>query len=128
MARRYLQRPAILVDPRMGRIRIYKYTLHSLGDPEYIILIVDPYNRSITIMRSEKSDQRAYYLERTIRDNDRSPEIFSKSLIRDLFAINECWDKSQPYRVYGEACPNGSAVTFDFTDSALFLGEREWQR
>ena len=128
MARRYLKRPAILVDPRMHRIRIYKYTLHLLGDPKHILLIVDPYAQSVTIMRSEKSDKRACCLERTLPDNNRSPEIFCRSLIRDLFELNECWDKSQPYRVYGTFFSDGCYVKFNLMDSTVFLGEREWQR
>lgn len=127
MARRYLQKPTILLDPGKGRVRIYKCTLHSLGDPEYILLIVNPFDQSITVMRSEKSDQRAYHLGRTLRDNHRSPEIFCKSLLRNLFTINTCWDKKQSYRIFGKASLDGNAVTFGFVDSVLFLGEREWQ-
>lgn len=127
MARRYLQRPAILVDPRMGRVRIYQFTLHSIGDPSYIILIVNPNGRSITIMRSEKSDQRACFLKRTQYDKRRSPEIFSRALVRDLFALNEMWDINQPYRVFGETSSDKNAITFKLVNSELFLGEKEWQ-
>jgi len=116
-----------VLDNKTGRIRIYKYAIHSIGNPKYIVLIVSPHNQSITIMRSEKSDPRAYYFKRTLFDNNRSPEIFSRPLVRSLFDMNECWDKSQSYRVYGETSPDGSAVTFNFTNCELFLGEQEWQ-
>lgn len=128
MARRYMQRPAILVDHKKFRIRIYKMTLHAIGDPEYIVLIVDPYERSITIMRSEKSDKRAYFIKNTQLDNNRSPEIFSRSIVRDLFSICEFWDKNQSYRVYGEVLLYRDCIRFNLADSAVFLGEMGWQR
>lgn len=128
MAIRYIQRPAILLDPRKGRIRIYKYTLHFLGDPDFIVLIVSPYNQSFMITRSEKTDPRAYNLGRTLPDNDRSPEISNVSLVRELFTLNDDWDKRRPYRVYGEASLDRKAISFKSKDSVVFLGEGEWEK
>ena len=127
MPKRYLQRPAILVDHKKFRVRIYRYTLHLLGNPEHIVVIVNPYNQSITIMRSEQTDQRAYCIGQMLRNTDKLLEIFSTSLIRDLFAINERWNQNQSYRVYGEASSDGNAVIFNLADSEVFLGERGWQ-
>ena len=39
----------ILVDLKKRRIRIRKSTLHQLGDPEYIQLLVDPTDRMVAI-------------------------------------------------------------------------------
>jgi len=111
----------------MRRIRIYKCVLHALGNPTHILLIIDPYKRAIKIRRSEQSDPRAYHLARTLHDNNRSPEIFSKSLLRSLYMMNERWDKNQSYRINGKASADGSEVTFNFEDYTLFLGEQEWQ-
>jgi len=127
MPRRYIQRPAILVDSKMRRIRIYKCVLRSLGYPSHILLVINPFGHSIKIMRSEKSDPRAFHLVRTPYDNNRSPEIFSMSLIRTVYALNECWDKGQSYRIYGDASPDGSEITFNLTNYTRFLGERGWQ-
>jgi len=127
VAKRYLKNPTILVDPGMRRIRIYKRVLHALDNPTHILLIVDPYKRAIKIRRSEQSDPRAYHLARTLLDNNRSPEIFSKSLLRSLYMMNERWDKNQSYRIIGKASADGSEVIFNFADYTLFLGEQEWQ-
>ena len=127
MPKRFIQRPAVLIDPIKHRIRIYKYVFRSLGNPVYIVLTTTCHDKSITITRSEEADPRAYSFKRTAHDNNRSPEIFSRSFIRSLYEINESWDKSQSYRIYGELSADGSNITFYLTDSALFLGEREWQ-
>lgn len=34
--------PVIVIDSKSGRIRIHRNTLHLLGDPEYIQLLINP--------------------------------------------------------------------------------------
>ena len=35
-------KPVLCIDLKKNRIRIHKLTLHMLGDPEYIQLLVNP--------------------------------------------------------------------------------------
>jgi hypothetical protein len=42
-----LARPAILVDLKKYRIRIHKNTLHSIGNPKHILLLVNPEERTL---------------------------------------------------------------------------------
>lgn len=37
------------VDLKQFRIRIYKTTLHSLGDPKYIQILVNPNDKAVAI-------------------------------------------------------------------------------
>ena len=34
--------PSILIDIKKNRIRIHKNTIHALGDPKYVLLLVNP--------------------------------------------------------------------------------------
>ncbi len=126
MANRYLRYPAILVDRQKSRIRIYKNALHALGDPEHIMIVVNPFEKTLAIICSEKSDQRAHYLKRSPLDNNRSPEVFCQALLRSLYSLNENWDPNQQYRIYGKVAASGNSITFSFTDATVFMGECEW--
>ena len=126
MANRYLRYPAILVDLNKARLRIYKNAFHAIGDPDYIVLVVNPFAKTLTITCSDKSDQRAYYLTRTPYDNNRSPEIFCRALIRSLYSLNDNWDKLRLYRIYGTVSLSGRDVVFSLSDATVFMGESEW--
>ena len=40
----------LVIDAKKNRLRIYKTTLHELGDPKYIQLLVDPDQRNLVIV------------------------------------------------------------------------------
>lgn len=44
--------PILFIDLKKNRIRIHKQTLHLLGDPEYIQLLINPVTRLIAVRRS----------------------------------------------------------------------------
>ena len=121
MTNRIVSQPAILIDLKKYRIRIYKHTIHSLGDPEYILLLVYPQSRSISIERSSRLDKRAHHLVRSPSDNHRSPEFFSRQLIRTLFNLCGQWQKDCSYRIYGKTTPSDRVARFNIADSILFV-------
>ena len=112
-------RPAIAIDLKKDRIRIYKRTLHSIGDPEYIHLLVNPEDRTLAILRSDRSALGAYRLPRMRFENKRSFEITSKSLIRNLLNMCSEWQDNHLYRVYGEVIPNEGIVRFSLSESFI---------
>ena len=117
-------KPAISIDFKKDRIRIYKRTLHSIGDPEYILLLINPGERTLAILRSDCSDMRAYRLPRHRFKDKQSFEITSKSLMRNL--LNMCNDlqDNRLYRIYGEIIPNESIAQFYLTESLVAYGTR----
>ena len=46
--------PVILVDLAKDRIRIHRVTLNALQNPEYIMLIVNPVEKSLGIMHGKE--------------------------------------------------------------------------
>ena len=48
-------RPAIFIDQKKYRIRIYKRTLHMLGDPKFIQLLINPEDLLIIVRAANQS-------------------------------------------------------------------------
>jgi hypothetical protein len=110
-------RPAILIDLKKDRIRIYKRTLHAIGNPQYILLLVNPEDRTIVILRSDRSDQRAFHLPQA-RPGDRlCVELNSKALVQNLRSMCDDWIDAYSYRIYGEIVKNEGAVQFRISES-----------
>jgi len=105
-------KPAISIDFKKSRIRIHKSTLHAIGDPEYILLLINPEERSIAIQRSSRSDLRAYHIIPAFLKGMKSCELSSLILIEGLFQIYDGWQNNQTYRIYGEAIHNEGIVKF----------------
>ncbi len=79
----------LAIDMRKNRIRVHKNTLHQLGDPGYIQLLVHPEHKLVAI-RSLDHDlpgAQAHRVSRTTMLSDNSFEIYSRTLIEKLCQI-----------------------------------------
>lgn len=124
MINRSAARPAITIDFKKDRIRIYKRTLYSIGTPEFIHLLVNPEERTLAILRSDHSDLGAYRLPRARFEDKQCFEIASKSLMRGLLTLCDDWQDNRLYRVYGDIIPNEGIVRFNLADSFMACGTR----
>ena len=124
MSNKYLTRPAITIDFKKDRIRIYKRTLHSIGNPEFIHLLVNPEERTLAILRSDRSDLRSYRLPKARFEDKQSFEITSKSLMRGLLGMCDDWQDNHSYRIYGDIVANEEVVQFNFADATMTFGTR----
>ncbi len=80
--------PSVLisVDMKKNRIRIHKATLHKLGDPPYVQLLVNPTTMIValkSVYRSSSKDQ-IHKISRKKMESSNSIEIYSKSFIDKL--------------------------------------------
>ena len=62
MNKQTASQPILCIDLKKNRIRIHKLTLHKLGDPEYIQLLVNPTARMIAIRCSNREDNLAHHI------------------------------------------------------------------
>ena len=60
MNRQTSLKPVLCIDLKKNRIRIHKLTLHMLGDPEYIQLLVNPKSSMIAVRKSVRRDYLAH--------------------------------------------------------------------
>lgn len=110
-------RPAISIDLKKDRIRIHKKTLHAIGDPQYILLLINPKDRTIVILRSNQDDQRAFRLPQTRPDEKQCFELHSKALIQNLRSMCDDWIDDYSYRIYGDVVENEGIAQFYFSES-----------
>jgi len=115
-------KPIILIDLKKDRIRIHKSTIHLLGDPEYILLLVNPEDKTIIIMRGDSSDRRTHKLNLAKFENKQSFELYSKSLVSSLYNISDNWQENQSYRIQGDFIVNEGIVMFHTKKSIPIYG------
>ena len=116
MAENNLTRPAISVDLKKHRIRIHKNTLRSIGNPDYVLLLVNPEDRTLAILRSNRFDPRAHHITMT---NRTAIELYSRSLTKSLRDICNTWQDNQSYRMYGKTILVEGVAQFHMDDSIL---------
>lgn len=113
-----VSKPAILVDLKKSRIRIHKNTLHAIGNPDYVLLMVNPEERTLAVLGSDCSDPRAHKITLTAV-NQKSIELYSRSLVRNLRFLCSDWQANQSYRLYGEIISNEGVAQFHMDKSVL---------
>lgn len=108
--------PMIVIDRKNSRIRIHRRTLHLLGDPEYIQLLVNPERLTLAILPSQKqSTANAIRWDRIA--GSQSFELYSKILVRRLGSICPDWKTDGKYRLYGVCASKGMLILFDMSSA-----------
>jgi hypothetical protein len=119
------EQPAIVIDQKKYRIRIYKRTLHMLGDPKFIQFLINPKDMAIVIRGADRFDSMAH---RIVLQNFISKQCFEigcKYLI--LKIQHECthWNIRGSYRIFGEMLSAESIARFDLQSAAPCSNEWE---
>ena len=112
----FLDTPMIVIDSKNSRIRIHRSTLHLLGDPEYIQLLVNPERLSIIILPSKRLKTANVIRWDRIAES-KSCELYSKILVRQLRSICPNWKADGKYRLYGSCVSNGLLIQFDMSSA-----------
>ena len=116
--------PVICIDRKKNRIRIHKQTLHMLGDPEYLQLLVNPKCGMFALRGSFRGDHLAHRVKKYQISPDNCYEIYSKNLMNALVNVNSELREDQSYRIYGEMIANMGVARFDL-HNLKFIGESE---
>ena len=106
---------SILIDLKKNRIRVHKTTLHDLGDPKYIQLLIHPQSmavaiRCLDIPRSGEPHHKSSYRQ---MKSDNSYEIYSSSLMTKLSETIPNLDCGYSYRMAGKLDPAQRIAIFD---------------
>lgn len=104
-----MERPSILVDMRKGRIRIHKHTLQMLGDPDFVVLIINPEGQTLGVKCSNIDDKLAHRVHKNVKKKD-CYELYSKSLITALHRLCPDWDDKVSYKLEGTLVGTDTAV------------------
>ena len=76
--------PTISICFKKPSIRIYKDTLHLIGDPSHVLLFINPQKSSIIISPSDSTDSKALYVAKYLAKDKKSIELYSTFLIQEL--------------------------------------------
>lgn len=111
-----LDAPMIVIDSKNSRIRIHRSTLHLLGDPEYIQLLINPERLLLIILPSKRlNTANAIRWDRIAKS--KSCELYSKILIRQFRSICPNWKVDGKYQLYGYCIPNELLIQFDMSSA-----------
>ena len=110
--------PTVLlsVDMKKYRIRIHKATLHLLGDPPYIQLLINPASSIValkSVSRSTSKDQTHRVPKKTLRSSN-SVEIYSKYFIDKLIELVPDLTDGNCYHMTGTIIPSEKMAVFSF--------------
>ncbi len=104
----------IAIDLKKYRIRIHKSTIHLLGDPKYIQLLVKPESSQVAIRAIEKETRgdQNFKVDSKRMKSDNSYELYSQTLIKKLCTIVEGLEPNYTYRLNGEILTSQKAALF----------------
>jgi len=118
-------KPTLSVDLKKKRIRIHKVTLHLLGDPEYIQLLVNPLNHTIALRKSIQEDYLAHRIRKEQLTGKNCYELYSTDFVNTLCKVNTTWDENEAYRIYGVFFQNEGLVSFDMNATIPLSKQQE---
>ncbi len=108
---------SIVVDLKKYRIRIHKQTLHAIGDPKLIQLLVNPEKRAVAIraVRHEVPADQVHRIVQRRLQTENSYEIYSRSFVLKLMQIIGGVDEDT-YRMSGIASVETGTAMFSLED------------
>jgi len=112
-------KPTIAIDLRKFRIRIHKKTVYYLGNPEYVLLLINPEECSLVIVKSNQFDPRAHRLTDESGKEQTTMELYSRGLLENICNLSSNLNKNQTYRIFGEMIPYESIARFQISDAVL---------
>lgn len=110
-------RPGLCLDFKHNRIRIHKPTLHILGDPTRILLLVNPKKGLIGIKKAALNDSCSHRVCEKHFDTDECYELHSRILMENLIKIHKGWSSDGSYRIYGKYDSKKLCTVFKAKDS-----------
>lgn len=112
------EKNVIYIDSIKRRIRIHKSTLHELGDPSYIELLINPDEKKLAIKSVSHPTQLSH--EVNLEKNKKNCyELYSSILIANIYKIvpELCFNKS--FYLYGECNKNVGIAHFNLNDAIV---------
>jgi hypothetical protein len=88
------------------------------------LLLINPEDRTIVILRSDRDDQRAFHLPQARFNDKQCFELHSKALIKNLRSICSDWIDDYSYRIYGEIIKNEGVAQFCISEAMPICGVR----
>ena len=118
-------KPALFIDQKKARIRIHRNTLHMLGDPAFIQLLVNPESLTLAIRPAACADALAHRILWKKIGDKQSYELHSSCLIRKFQSMCVGWKYGESYRLFGEMLHSENIALFDLNKALPALLTQE---
>ena len=109
--------PVILLDKKKSRIRIHRQTLHLMGDPQFVVFLVNPEQRAIALCKSCKDDKLAHKIDWDRLSGHTCCEVYSTGLMRALESLCPHLSSAFSYRIAGRMIPHFGIAQFKVDES-----------
>ena len=105
----------VSIDFKRSRVRIYKESLHLIGDPNYIQLMVNVEQRLVAIRGIDRDTRgsHSHKINHTKFNSEMCFEIYSQSFVSKLRSAFDGFEGDCTYRLTGTVFPNDRAVVFE---------------
>lgn len=118
-------RPAICIDQKKHRIRIYKQTLHMLGDPAYIQMLINPDDLTLAIKCANRKDMLTHRVVNLKNDTKQCYELYSRYLVEALCGLCRFWERDDLYKCFGEIIVAEGVAWFDLKKAFKHLAQED---
>jgi len=112
--------PAMTLDCKRCRIRLHGTTISALGNPEYVLLIINPDDLTIGVMGTDKNEAGAHKLYGG-RYGRAYSELISTPLLREINRVCNEIKLGNSYRLEGVKMPNKNIVVFEILNYTELL-------
>lgn len=101
-------------DLKKFRIRIHKSTIHTLGDPRYIHLLVNPEKRTVAVRayNGTSPGKDAHRIKQSLMNSDNSYEIYSRPFVTKLCEVVGGLETECGYRISGVIVPSEKMAVY----------------
>lgn len=105
----------VSIDFKRSRVRLYKESLHLIGDPKYIQLMVNVEQRLVAIRGIDRDTRgsHAHKINHAKFNSEMCFEIYSQSFVTKLRSAFDGFEEDCTYRLTGIVFPNDRAVVFE---------------
>ncbi len=117
--------PRITIDMKKNRIRIHKSTLHILGDPDYITLIINPDKQAIGVAPGFADDKTAHRITPGIKFSGVDCDLYSHTLIEGLSALRPEWKDLRTRRIPGTLITEENMCCFEMRNAEAEAGGKK---
>ena len=117
--------PRITIDMKKNRIRIHKSTLHILGDPDYITLIINPEKQAIGVAPGYAEDRTSHRIKPGVKISGDDCDLYSHTLIEGLNALCPEWRDLRTRRIPGKLIADENMCCFEMRNADAEDGENK---
>lgn len=116
-----VQSAIITIDCKKPRLRIYKATIHQMGNPKYIQLMINPETRLIALRGVDRHTpgQQEIRVDRQVANTEDCVDWYSTTLIAELRAAFQEIQGGNSYNLTGAIIHKERAAVFKLSSLAL---------